>query len=732
MMPEDPSPPKPFRSLYELRGANDVLLKSQSDATPNAPQNARSLSAAPISDFIDRAAATGSVLDAPADRRAAQGLIDYWVASSYSLPRDRSIEQSKSRRANVLLREFESETIIPAVRQGTAYVEELENNQEDRGLWSLRGLIHRFFHFEQSDQDTVRRIMLRLIRLSDRTGACVSSPASREQLTALGDTQQVNRIIDALERADILNVAPADTGDVVALRYDALISEWPWLKELIDERMTYRERALNWALTGRREGRLLTWWRIKKFREFGNLDELEQGYVNASGNFASWRVAVIGGLFFYSVTVMAGLYYFSDVTTFYRYLFVSTKKVDQTTDSIIQRITNGNGSPEAIAEDIRWLGRNGKTIDIPSVKLRDMDLQELFAPGANFGSANLENVKFNSAVLIGSSFRKSTIDQVEFQHAVLQKVGFDSATISKANFSNANLVRASFDGAQICAGADFSNADVRQTSVRGITFTPELIQKFSGTAWWLMNGLSMDEIYKFNDTFLKDDPKGRAELPGFRKDFDEAQKKLVSLKDEYNQASWMNEKAWTLAIYGADSPGGDMDGVTLAEESIKKLDGLIDAGNTSQDYRKVKATVTDTLAYVLMQRAAKVDVKREIAAKDENLKRAIDLLSKDSINLIDDGGIFFRYAVALAAVGRTADAVGYLTKLQQDRTYVPTHELYLLNNLIKSSDPEFQKKLRDLIGSQPLPAKPQGPNSSQQSNIEISPCAKVNPPPKDR
>lgn len=732
MTPEDVSPATPFRSLYELCRANDELLKSQSGATPNAPLNARSASAAAISDFIDRATATGSVLDAPGDRRTAQGLIDYWVATSYSLPRDRSAEQSKSRKANVLLREFDPQVIIPVIQQGMAYVADLKKDQERLTGRNLKELAGRLFHFEQTDQETMRRVLLRLVRLPDKTGACVSSSASREKLTSLGDPEQVNRIIDALEKAGILNVAPGDAGDVVALRYDALVSEWPWLRELIDERMAYRQSALNWASTGRREGRLLTWWRIKKFREFGNLDELEQGYVNASGNFTSWRVAVVGSLFLYSVSVVAAVYNFSDVTNFYKYLFVSNKKVEETTDSIVQRITDGKASPEAIAEDIRWLGRNGKTINITGVKLKDMDLHELFAPGSNFGTVDFKKVKFNSAILIGSSFRKSIMDEVEFQGAILQKVGFDSATISNTNFSNADLVRASFDGAQICTGVDFSNADVRQTSVKGITFTPELIEKFSGTAWWLMDGLSMDEIGKFNGAFLQSDLKGRADLPGFKKDFEEAQKKLASFKDDFNQALWLNDKAWTLAIYGVDSPGGDMDGAVLAEASIKKLAGLIDAGKTDQDYKRIKATVTDTLAYILMQRATKVDAKREVAVKDENLKSAIDLLSKDSINLIDDGGILFRYAVAIAAVGRTADAVGYLTKLQQDKSYVPTHELYLVHNLIKASDPEFQRKLRDLIGTQPLPTKPQASNGSQQSNIETSPCAKVNPQPKDR
>ena len=75
---------EPYPSMDALRRAHEHLFD-------NLPTSGRSSSlleegSRQIEEFIARAMATGSVLDTLADRREAQGMIDYWVASAYTKP----------------------------------------------------------------------------------------------------------------------------------------------------------------------------------------------------------------------------------------------------------------------------------------------------------------------------------------------------------------------------------------------------------------------------------------------------------------------------------------------------------------------------------------------------------------------------------------------------------------------------------------------------------------------
>src|SRR5687768_10511915 len=71
----------PFPSLAALRAAHADLLRGVPPEGPDAAGAAR------VVDFLTRGAATGRLLDAPTDRAAAQGLLDYWAATLYTRPR---------------------------------------------------------------------------------------------------------------------------------------------------------------------------------------------------------------------------------------------------------------------------------------------------------------------------------------------------------------------------------------------------------------------------------------------------------------------------------------------------------------------------------------------------------------------------------------------------------------------------------------------------------------------
>jgi hypothetical protein len=72
-----PAPPSasPYATLHELRSSHNVLLKRQRDA--------KEVPLDDIQQFIERACATGALLDLEAHREAAQALIDYWTTSAF-------------------------------------------------------------------------------------------------------------------------------------------------------------------------------------------------------------------------------------------------------------------------------------------------------------------------------------------------------------------------------------------------------------------------------------------------------------------------------------------------------------------------------------------------------------------------------------------------------------------------------------------------------------------------
>src|SRR5262245_31349015 len=84
MVPTEPpafAEPRPFASLAELRDRHAELLR----AVPTDELEEKHLDE--VKEFLRRGAATGAHLDQPADRQAAQGLLDYWKATLYTQKR---------------------------------------------------------------------------------------------------------------------------------------------------------------------------------------------------------------------------------------------------------------------------------------------------------------------------------------------------------------------------------------------------------------------------------------------------------------------------------------------------------------------------------------------------------------------------------------------------------------------------------------------------------------------
>src|SRR6266705_575635 len=103
--------PSPFTSLRALQLASDQLIQGFPDDEALISDQESEECTRLITRFIDQAVVTGVVLDAPSDRRAAQALIDFWVAKSSKFPRDRIGKPRRSTRTEILLEPFRPEIV---------------------------------------------------------------------------------------------------------------------------------------------------------------------------------------------------------------------------------------------------------------------------------------------------------------------------------------------------------------------------------------------------------------------------------------------------------------------------------------------------------------------------------------------------------------------------------------------------------------------------------------------
>jgi uncharacterized protein YjbI with pentapeptide repeats len=707
-----------FASMEELRDASDALLERHQESSPSEDQRARR-----VWEFVRRASATGAQLDSASDRREAQSLIDYWISNSYSLGHSDAADAERptlSRIGNQLAR-FKREFARTAAAAGDAYIERIKAIRPTRLLDWLSLIFARIFGGTRLD--IIKRLLLRLVRLPESEGQASSAPSRMERLQELDDKEVVGKCVRDLQEIDILTVSGEGTEAVVALKYESLITEWKWFRDLIDQRMLFRQAAVRWARSDPRLFSLREWLRVRKFRKYGSLNEIEQVYASETADTAIRKIMTASSFFIVygvSILVVFALSSLLSVTQFYKDIFVTDRRVQ-----IALKAIRGEHQSPNVSGNLRWLAANNVKLEIPGVRLKSLDLANIVAPGSNFNTAALDDVQFVKANLEAASFRYAHLDSVTFDHARLTTAGFDGAIIKKTSFADAMLVRATFDGAKFCDGVDFSNADVRSASFKSLILAGNELPNFSGVAWWLIDGWSFEQRAELgkkqtdNDLFSfqrgLNDRVRLDRIPALKAALDQAEQNLATYKDTRNQALWLADKAWTLAIYGVDSPktepGGlgdetaDLDGVAAASKVIDLIKETPGPGS-----QRIQAAALDTLGYIRLQRA----VHTSANARTSLLEHARGAF-EEAIRLSDDGGIFYRYAVALDALGRSDEALKDLEFAVRERSYTPTHEQFLLKQLFSRA---FYDKMQQLLGPAPSgKSMPRSPQADSQLNL---------------
>jgi uncharacterized protein YjbI with pentapeptide repeats len=643
------APPVPYSSLDALRRANDELIANLPEDDSRSRETESLAEEARTTEFLRRAVETGAVLDTPADRNVAQGLIDYWVATAHTASGDRGTKRPLSGRADTLLKPFDATAMRSTAERSDAAVRALD----------------------RKDQALARRILLRLLRFSH--GTCVSAPTIRDALFSPGDAGRGNAIVEGLHEAGALVVTPTARGDLVELRYEALVRQWERLHDWIDERTKFRDAALFWVRSGKNRGALVSRRLAKSATEYyGDLDDLEREFIDESRTRARQRLMVLLAAAVALIVVVPPLAKWAYETFYIR---PEAERMLQTARSSVHG--------EDRQKSIRWLTEHQQKLSLSRASFVDLDLTRIRAlPQSNFIEATLQKVDLTEAALPAAQFSQSHIADSRFDHADLGNARFDEALISNTSFSGADLGRSLFDRARLC-NVDLSGADVSEASFRDITYDASDPPKFTETAWWLAAGWNLQQVDLFTDKFGGSDRK----IGVYMKEFGRFESMLkANPHATMERAKALDGKAWTRAIYGIDleEAAEDAQRALTIVEALKSTPGGVS--------EKMQSYIADTRGYVLMQ------------GRQSKTESALPLL-KTAARGTENPGAVFRYALALHMLGDEDEAVENLTRSVDEMGYSPSHELLLLRRYFSgrfmTTFAELTEKRRQTTGDQP-------------------------------
>jgi hypothetical protein len=262
--------PAPFASLDELRKEHGRLLKGSKE---EAKSKGTAQSVEPAADpthqivrFLARAQLTGTRLDFPADREAAQSVLDYWTATLFTLPNGVSAASTlpslipgvTEAAVNLQLAAFDPAALREAVAEADA--------------WLAR---------PGADRVLARRILLRLVRLRPNEPVFDATPTVTAALTDLDTQERVAEVLAGLAKAGVIRVTRVGTDELerVALRSPELMTDWPALKDRLADRLAFRREAERWAASGRPVSGLADGERLEDARRFHDRNAIEREYV---------------------------------------------------------------------------------------------------------------------------------------------------------------------------------------------------------------------------------------------------------------------------------------------------------------------------------------------------------------------------------------------------------------------------------------------------------------------
>ena len=200
----------PFESLEALRAEHGRLLRASKTSISKSAEKADL--ASEVVGFLARARATGAKLDFPADREAAQSVLDYWTATLFTLPNGLSAAQ----------------TLPSAIPGITAEAVNLQLADFDRATLGQAWAAADDWLAGQTPELQVlaRRMVLRLTRLQADGTRFEAVPTVRAALLDLHDPEPVTTVLEQLATAGVIRVTRGETVELdrMALRSSDLLN----------------------------------------------------------------------------------------------------------------------------------------------------------------------------------------------------------------------------------------------------------------------------------------------------------------------------------------------------------------------------------------------------------------------------------------------------------------------------------------------------------------------------
>lgn len=271
------------RQLLQL----DELESASLESTPRSGNESNGTEA--IRQFLQLAVESGRQIDFPGERQQAQGLIDYWVATLYSLNpagmRRMELQQK-------VLAPFDQHEVDDQVARVQAKTNQL--SEDSRKLLSS--------------------ILLRMVRLDAETGEFNPEPAALSTLQSLGSEEAVNRLIHDFESLGVFRHQTVVSTNEPGLGLDkrAFLRQWPFLRDALNQRRKLGETAAYWNQARRDPGLLLSTGKLlEEVQAYHDLNSLEKQFVDEStrARFSSDRLKkriLTGGVVLFAVLALVG------------------------------------------------------------------------------------------------------------------------------------------------------------------------------------------------------------------------------------------------------------------------------------------------------------------------------------------------------------------------------------------------------------------------------------------
>jgi Pentapeptide repeats (8 copies) len=619
--PEAP-PPEPgrFPGFAELRAAH---LNLRASLAETGHSGGGSEVAGRIRAFLAKAQSTGAVLLEPSMRRAAQGILDYWCAELAGLPDAKAEDFAPLSLA--------PPSALPAAQQAREDDPSAQQGKEDqRMLIRLAGMARQWRNAGRQQ------------------GYLLTGEALAQARPFAQKDPDLSELVEASEEAEYAkrrrkrNIAYGSMVGAVMLGCVATFFVWQFYALPLKSKFWIRQIAE--TTLSETQTNNLAW--LATFQPW-----MPPYDLSGTPKLSNIRIP---GLRLYAPNFSGGV----------KFSRVLWEKAQLPSASFNQSVIFME--PDATASE----GRGFNWYDITSWILR-------WSRGA---PPDWAKIRWN-----------------EFSGAELKLAQFREAQIITTSFARADLYRAVFDRALLC-DVNFSDADLSNASFWGATMDDRTYGWLRKTAWWIAVGWNSDDFKKLlrPQSETQADPQSpaayspanAADARALRQALRTSERFHSDLeipitqtgKGTFGRAVALNDMAWTLATWGIE--GEDLtpnpapcnssalprDALDAASQAICIIDDLKNQGVRDIDYDNWFSNFRDTEAYVLMQ-AHRMDEARALYEKDLDRTEA-------------DGGMLFRYAIALYATGEENAAHAKFETAIRQKEYLPSTELQNLKQYI--------------------------------------------------